>query len=268
LARGIYRVTVIGAKGYAPPTPIALSRDQNVELMVFSYLDMGVLGSIGVIIALGLLFFGRPHLMMDTITFPVRAITQIQKFRPVMVKEFYDKIIAFGSRIVSKKGNVRLENGSNITNSDDIAYIASVYPMEREETISADDIAIATPSAFSEELSSPEQANVPVMVAEQENPSIELSEPEAIASAAEVDQAPIEVEQNDLAAPTEETAGVAVEDPVTRVCQVCGSSQLVKKETKRRQQERYQCQACGASNNFGAKRIRKHRQKNRAESLV
>ncbi len=30
----------------------------------------------------------------------------------------------------------------------------------------------------------------------------------------------------------------------------------------------YKCQVCGASNNFGAKRIRKHRQKNRVESLV
>jgi predicted RNA-binding Zn-ribbon protein involved in translation (DUF1610 family) len=78
----------------------------------------------------------------------------------------------------------------------------------------------------------------------------------------------MEAEQNDLTAPTEETAGVAVDGPVARTCQVCGSDQLVKKETKRRQQERYECQACGASNNFGAKRIRKHRQKSRAESLV
>ncbi len=268
LARGIYRVTVIGAKGYAPPTPIALSRDQNVELMVFSYLDMGVLGSIGVIIALGLLFFGRPHLMMDTITFPVRAISQVRKFRPAMVKGFYNKIIAVGSQIVSKKGNVRLESNNNTINSDDTAYIESVYPAEKDETVFADEFVPAASNAASEEVSTPEEANVPVLAAEQENPSIELSEPETIASTAEIDQAPIEVEQNDLATPTEETTGAAVEAPVARVCQVCGSSQLVKKETKRRQQERYECQACGASNNFGAKRIRKHRQKSRAESLV
>lgn len=268
LARGIYRVTVIGAKGYAPPTPIALSRDQNVELMVFSYLDMGVLGSIGVIIALGLLFFGRPHLMMDTITFPVRAISQVRKFRPAMVKGFYNKIITVGSQIVSKKGNVRLESNNNTINSDDTAYIESVYPAEKDETVFADEFVPAASNAASEEVSTPEEANVPVLAAEQENPSIELSEPETIASTAEIDQAPIEVEQNDLATPTEEPAGAAVEAPVARVCQVCGSSQLVKKETKRRQQERYECQACGASNNFGAKRIRKHRQKSRAESLV
>jgi predicted RNA-binding Zn-ribbon protein involved in translation (DUF1610 family) len=268
LARGIYRVTVVGAKGYAPPTPIALSRDQNVELMVFSYLDMGVLGSIGVIIALGLLFFGRPHLMMDTITFPVRAIYQIRKFRPAMVKEVYSKIIAFGSQFVSKKGNVRLENGSNTTNSNGTAYVESVYPLERDETVFADEIAPATPTVASEEVSTPEEAIVPVLAAEPENPSIELSEPEAIPATLEVEQPALEVEQNNLPAPTEETAGVAREEPIARTCQVCGSSQLVKKETKRRQHERYECQVCGASNNFGAKRIRKHRQKSRAESLV
>jgi len=264
LARGIYRVTVVGAKGYAPPTPIALSRNQAVELMVFSYLDMGVLGSIGAIIALGLLFFGRPHLIMDTITLPVRTVSQIRKFRPAMVKEFYNKIIAFASQFVSKKGIVRLENGdNNAANSDETAYIEYTYPIERVESVSADEIAMAMPNAVSEEVSVPEQVNVSVIVAE----------PEAISPALEVEQPSMEVEQNDLTAPaletpTEETASVTAEEPVIRTCQVCGSSQLVKIETKRRQQERYRCQACGASNNFGAKRTRKHRQKSRAESLV
>jgi predicted RNA-binding Zn-ribbon protein involved in translation (DUF1610 family) len=248
--------------------------------MVFSYLDMGVLGSIGVIIALGLLFFGRPHLIMDTITFPARAISQIGKFRPAMVKQVYNKIIAFGSQIVSKKGSVRLENGSSTTNLDDAAYTEvemvnppGLYQIEREETIAPDEIAIATPNDGSEELSSSTQANVSATVAEQENSSIELSEQEAISPAVQVEQASMEIEPNNLAAPaletpTEETTGAVVEDPDTHTCQECGSSQLVKKETKQRRQKRYQCQVCGALNNFGAKRIRKHRQKSRAESLA
>ena len=273
LARGIYRVTVLGAKGYAPPTPIALSRDQNVELMVFSYLDMGVLGSIGVIIALGLLFFGRPHLMTDTITLPIRAISQIRKFKPAMVKEFYNKIIAFPSQIVSKKGIVRLENSSGTSSSDgtvyreaEIGHPTVLDSMEREEP--ADEIATVTLNDASQEVSDPVEENASILVPEPENLSIELSEPQAISPTLEVEQPSMEAEQNDLTAPTEETAGVAVDGPVARTCQVCGSDQLVKKETKRRQQERYECQACGASNNFGAKRIRKHRQKSRAESLV
>ncbi len=69
LARGIYRVKVTGAKGYAPVTPIALSRDQNVELMVFSYLDLGVFLSIGLFLSLGLLLLGRPYLLA-----PVAAV--------------------------------------------------------------------------------------------------------------------------------------------------------------------------------------------------
>ena len=76
LARGIYRVTVTGAKGYAPATPIALSRDQDVELLVFSYIDMGVLVAIGLFLSLGLLLFGRPYLVTQPIAFGSRVLSQ------------------------------------------------------------------------------------------------------------------------------------------------------------------------------------------------
>lgn len=68
LARGIYKVTVTGANGYAPATPIALSRDQDVELMVFSYLDMGVFLAVGIFLSVGLLLLGRPYLLKDAAT--------------------------------------------------------------------------------------------------------------------------------------------------------------------------------------------------------
>lgn len=279
LARGIYRVTVIGAKGYAPPTPIALSRDQNVELMVFSYLDMGVLGSIGAIIALGLLFFGRPHLMMDTVTFPARAISQIRKFRPAMVKVFYNKIIAFTPGIVSKKGRVRLENSSNASSLDGTVYTepemvnsSALDPMERDEAIPADEIVTSVPNDSVENANPLAEEDASVAVVEQSEASTELSQPEAVSSGAE-EEPSIELEQSEPAAatfetPTDEAANAAVEDSVTHTCQVCGSSQLVKKETKRSHQERYQCQVCGTSNNFGAKRVRRHRQKRSVESPV
>jgi predicted RNA-binding Zn-ribbon protein involved in translation (DUF1610 family) len=87
-----------------------------------------------------------------------------------------------------------------------------------------------------------------------------------------VEQPAEDVVPGDTAAVTLETptneSSAAAEDAVSRVCLVCGSSQLIKQETKRQNQQRYQCQVCGASNNFGAKRTRKHRQKNRVESLV
>lgn len=274
LARGIYRVTVIGAKGFAPPTPIALSRDQDVELMVFSYLDMGVLLSIGVILALGLLFFGRPHLLMQTVTFPVRTISAIRKFRPAQIKEFYYKMIAVGSRIVSKKDSVRLENNTNAASLDNTTYIESeivnsstLYQVESAEIIPTNEIAAVLPNETSDEISSP------ILIAEPDEASIELSEleTETLSTPVEAAGAPEEVVPSELVDAPLETptngTGAAAEAEVTHVCQVCGSSQLVKKETKRPNQQRYQCQVCGASNNFGAKRSRK-RQKNRVESLI
>ncbi len=65
LARGIYRVAVADAPGWAPSMPVALSRDQEVELRVISYLDMGVAGAVALIVIFGLLHRGRPHLIRD-----------------------------------------------------------------------------------------------------------------------------------------------------------------------------------------------------------
>lgn len=62
LARGSYTARVIGAGGSAPPTPIHLSRDYSVKLLVVSYLDMAVVLGIPLLFALLLLFIGRPHL--------------------------------------------------------------------------------------------------------------------------------------------------------------------------------------------------------------
>lgn len=62
LARGSYSARIVGAGGSAPLTPIHLSRDQSTELLIFSYLDMAVLFTLGLVISLGLLFLGRPYI--------------------------------------------------------------------------------------------------------------------------------------------------------------------------------------------------------------
>ena len=270
LARGIYRVTVIGAKGYAPPTPIALSRNQDVELMVFSYLDMGVLLSVGIIVALGLLFFGRPYLMIQIITFPRWVVSQIRKFRLAPVKEFYNKIIGFGFGIASKKGHVRLENSASAISLDDTTY--SEGETKSTEVIPADETVPSMSDSSAEVVSSPTLEDATVAILKQDDVSAELSQSEPVSSDSHIEQSAEAVMQSDtsavnLEAPVNKTSAVT-EDAVSHVCQVCGSSQLVKLETKRQNQRRYQCQVCGASNNFGAKRTRKHRQKNRVESLV
>jgi transposase-like protein len=74
LARGLYRVTVVGAQGMAPPTPIALSRDQDIELLVLSYFDLAVVSVLMASLALGLLFFGRPQLFRMLIALPSRLL--------------------------------------------------------------------------------------------------------------------------------------------------------------------------------------------------
>lgn len=63
LARGSYSARIIGAGGSAPPTPVHLSRDQNVELLMLSYLDISLIVGIPLLIALTFFFIGRPYWM-------------------------------------------------------------------------------------------------------------------------------------------------------------------------------------------------------------
>ncbi len=67
LARGIYRVGVVDPPGLAPTMPVALSRDQQVQLRVISYLDMGLVGFAVLAVVFGLLYRGRPHLIRDSV---------------------------------------------------------------------------------------------------------------------------------------------------------------------------------------------------------
>ncbi len=60
LARGSYSARIIGAGGSAPPTPVHLSRDASVELLMLSYPDIAVIAGIPLLIALTFFFVGRP----------------------------------------------------------------------------------------------------------------------------------------------------------------------------------------------------------------
>jgi hypothetical protein len=62
LPRGEYRVSVEGP-GISFERPLALSREQTVELEVLSYLDLALSLGVLVAVALGLLLLGRPHLV-------------------------------------------------------------------------------------------------------------------------------------------------------------------------------------------------------------
>lgn len=58
LPRGEYKVKVIGG-GISSSPPVALSRNQEVEIRVISYLDIALVGGTSLVIVVGLLAFGR-----------------------------------------------------------------------------------------------------------------------------------------------------------------------------------------------------------------
>ena len=64
LARGTYYTEVVGAFGLSNRTPVALSRNQEVNTKIISFLDIGIVGLAGIVIVLGLLFYGRPSLLI------------------------------------------------------------------------------------------------------------------------------------------------------------------------------------------------------------
>lgn len=63
LARGTYYTEMVGIYGMGTRTPVALSRNQDVNNNVLTYLDLSVVGMLGLALALGLLIYGRPSLV-------------------------------------------------------------------------------------------------------------------------------------------------------------------------------------------------------------
>lgn len=63
LARGAYKMRVVGASGIAPVTPVALSRDQTLDLLVITDFNVAITLVVLITIALGLLFWGRPQIL-------------------------------------------------------------------------------------------------------------------------------------------------------------------------------------------------------------
>jgi hypothetical protein len=59
LARGQYYFQIVGAKGLSTRAPVSLSKDQDLNAKVVSYLDMGLIAGSGMLVAIALLFYGR-----------------------------------------------------------------------------------------------------------------------------------------------------------------------------------------------------------------
>lgn len=104
LARGLYRLQVVGASGMAPLTPVSISRDQDVELKVLSALDLGLAVSFGVVLALGLLIVGRPGLFLWALRLPGRLVSR----RRLRVRPSADGLLPEQGQLFTDTDNVLL----------------------------------------------------------------------------------------------------------------------------------------------------------------
>ena len=66
LARGLYSFKIDGINGLTNPTPVALSRDQVVDVKAITFLDLGIVGFLGLVLVLGLIIYGRPWLFIPS----------------------------------------------------------------------------------------------------------------------------------------------------------------------------------------------------------
>jgi hypothetical protein len=82
LPRGEYQVSAMGP-GFSPPAPLMLTRDQVVDMKIISYVDMAFAGMVLAVIAFGLLFFGRPQLLLVPIRLILHPSELLQRVRVV-----------------------------------------------------------------------------------------------------------------------------------------------------------------------------------------
>ena len=66
LARGLYTFKIDGVNGLANPTPVALSRNQIVDVKVITFLDVGIVGFLVLVLVSGLIIYGRPWLFIPS----------------------------------------------------------------------------------------------------------------------------------------------------------------------------------------------------------
>jgi hypothetical protein len=81
LARGTYQVQVAGASGVVSLTPVALSQDQAVNLLIPSAVDILLVLLVGLVFAVGIVIIGRPWLLFGRRSKPVPATARVSASR-------------------------------------------------------------------------------------------------------------------------------------------------------------------------------------------
>jgi hypothetical protein len=151
VARGLYKVQVIldenhwatpWGYGTAPLTPVALSRNQEVPLLVISLLDMMLGFMAGLTLAVGLLYYGRPQwfswplpLFNDTVPQPViypgYTIPEPKK-RPITQRLYFGTTRLLVKLMDSKEeveASLGLPQGKAATINNLESNINSSYPL-------------------------------------------------------------------------------------------------------------------------------------------
>ena len=82
LPRGEYQVSAVGP-GFSPPAPLMLTRDQVVDMKIVTYIDMAFAGIVVAVIAFGLLFIGRPQLLLVPVRLILHPSQLVELVRPM-----------------------------------------------------------------------------------------------------------------------------------------------------------------------------------------
>jgi archaellum component FlaF (FlaF/FlaG flagellin family) len=112
LPRGIYTIEFVGIKGMSNRTPVALSRDQDVHTKVITYLDMVVVGLLGILVALGMLLYGRPGLLRVLRGKKQPVLQPSFAFTNQLALEASSSLQGDGYQIFHYEGTLNLEAGA------------------------------------------------------------------------------------------------------------------------------------------------------------
>jgi len=285
LARGIYHVTVTGVRGIAPPTPIALSRDQDVELIVLSYIDIGFMLAVGLSFALGLLFFGRPKILAYLAVIPNRMIALPRQWVTVNLPQVFNRVSFFLKTRVFKKPTTLPENNRGVLEAppqiseNSQVESASQHPIETEisvqpanEIVLESDASIIPLEVQENEMNEASPLPNPIL----EEASHEMSQPTSDASSSVPSESKLMEPLNEFSRPIVSEAKLTsliheIQNPIQAkiayACRVCGSAQIVKDGTNRRGAQHYICETCGTYNIFEARRAGKSRRRKKATNL-
>lgn len=131
LARGTYFLRISGVKGIDNRIPVALSRDQNINMKVITNLDIAVFGAFGLIFVLGLLLYGRPWIINSTVNTVKNSYEKMVSKYPGIPNpevEVEPNLTSTTPRIKKKNNSKKKTNQSSISDPTLLSKVAQRIP--------------------------------------------------------------------------------------------------------------------------------------------